>query len=83
MPGKFYFAKLKYHDNQTLTENTIIGATIIGVPAVIIGRNRNISWGITKNNHKAINITLMENINPTTLKNNKEIIKTKNEILTL
>ena len=42
MPGVFYMASLKFPN-----EGTVVGATLVGIPAVIIGRNEYLAWGIS------------------------------------
>lgn len=41
VPGPWYLAVLEVHDR------VLMGGTIPGLPAVIIGRNQNVAWGLT------------------------------------
>jgi penicillin amidase len=41
IPGVFYLAGLRFPSKDVIT-----GGTIVGVPAVFIGRNRDLAWGI-------------------------------------
>ncbi len=40
-PGIWMLARLEF------PENSVIGGTIPGIPAILVGRNRRIAWGIT------------------------------------
>ncbi len=40
-PGIWMLARLEF------PENSVIGGTIPGIPAILVGRNRHIAWGIT------------------------------------
>lgn len=57
MPGFWYLAHLKIGDRN------VIGATIPGIPAVIVGRNDDISWGVT-NNRTDVQDLYLERVNP-------------------
>lgn len=50
IPGEFYLTTLKY-SNKTIT-----GATIIGLPLILIGSNKNISWAFTPNKVNTISV---------------------------
>jgi len=41
VPGIFYLAALRFPNKDVIT-----GGTIVGIPAIFIGRNRDLAWGI-------------------------------------
>ncbi|MEL6371526.1 MAG: penicillin acylase family protein [Pseudomonadota bacterium] len=58
MPGFWYLAHLKVGgENQ-------VGATIPGLPTIIIGRNDKVAWGITNNHGSDAQDIYMEVLNP-------------------
>eukprot|EP00826_Nyctotherus_ovalis_P026387 TRINITY_DN2060_c0_g2_i1.p1 TRINITY_DN2060_c0_g2~~TRINITY_DN2060_c0_g2_i1.p1 ORF type:complete len:277 (+),score=44.55 TRINITY_DN2060_c0_g2_i1:266-1096(+) len=51
IPGVFYLASLRFPNG-----NVVTGGTIVGVPAVVVGRNRDLAWGITPNTVENIDV---------------------------
>ena len=84
MPGVFFLAILKFPDG-----NILEGGTISGIPIVFIGRNRDLSWGISGNSIENIDVVEIELNEERThyrckdkvlpmLETKKELIKIKN-----
>jgi penicillin amidase len=56
-PSVWYFARLRAPGLD------VFGATMPGVPYVILGRNRNVAWGFT-NTHSDVQDVFIERLNP-------------------
>jgi len=56
-PSVWYFAHLEYGDTG------VIGATLPGVPSVVLGRNRRLAWGFT-NTYADVQDMFIEQLDP-------------------
>ncbi len=59
IPSEFYMVALKYPQGPTIT-----GATLSGLPLIVIGRNEKVAWGVT--------MSLIENVDLYNIKLNTE-----------
>ena len=60
MPGQWYLAHLE------APSLAVIGATLPGVPFVVLGRNRSLAWGFTSTGSDTRDL-FIERLDPTTL----------------
>jgi len=60
IPGEFYFAGIKFMEKE------IVGASVPGVPIMLIGSNKNLSWGITGNEINSVYVAEVDNLPVTT-----------------
>lgn len=56
LPTLHYVAKMYIGKPESDFENIIVGSTFPGIPAVLFGNNKNISWGFTTDNRDTIDI---------------------------
>lgn len=68
-PPNWYLAKFKIKGRE------ICGATIPGIPAILIGHTENIGWGFTSSLADIIDLKIEENLDIKNLQKRKEIIK--------
>ena len=64
VPNTWYRAALEWQDGPNATPHRLIGVTLPGVPAVVVGSNTHVAWGFTNSQGDWSDIVLLE-IDPT------------------
>ena len=60
VPNTWYRAALEWQDGPSSPSNHLIGVTLPGVPAVVIGSNTHVAWGFTNSQGDWSDIVLLE-----------------------
>ena len=64
VPNTWYRASLEWPDGRNAQPHRLIGVTLPGVPAVVVGSNTHVAWGFTNSQGDWSDIVLLE-IDPT------------------
>jgi penicillin amidase len=64
VPNTWYRASLEWQDGANTPPHRLIGVTLPGVPAVVVGSNTHVAWGFTNSQGDWSDIVLLE-IDPT------------------
>jgi len=60
VPNTWYRASLEWQDGPNATPHRLIGVTLSGVPAVVVGSNTHVAWGFTNSQGDWSDIVLLE-----------------------
>jgi penicillin amidase len=60
VPNTWYRAAFQWQDGAASTERRLIGVTLPGVPAVVVGSNTHVAWGFTNSQGDWSDIVLLE-----------------------
>ena len=60
VPNTWYRAALEWGESAGSTSNHLIGVTLPGVPAVVVGSNTHVAWGFTNSQGDWSDIVLLE-----------------------
>lgn len=60
VPNTWYRASLEWQDGPNATPHRLIGVTLPGVPAVVVGSNTHVAWGFTNSQGDWSDIVLLE-----------------------
>ena len=60
VPNTWYRASLEWPDGTSATRRRLIGVTLPGVPAVVVGSNTHVAWGFTNSQGDWSDIVLLE-----------------------
>ncbi len=60
VPNTWYRAALEWQDGPNVTPHRLIGVTLPGVPAVVVGSNTHVAWGFTNSQGDWSDIVLLE-----------------------
>jgi penicillin G amidase len=60
VPNTWYRAALQWQDGPNATPHRLIGVTLPGVPAIVVGSNTHVAWGFTNSQGDWSDIVLVE-----------------------
>ena len=60
VPNTWYRASLEWQDGPNATPHRLMGVTLPGVPAVVVGSNTHVAWGFTNSQGDWSDIVLLE-----------------------
>lgn len=60
VPNTWYRASLEWQDGPNTSPHRLIGVTLPGVPAVVVGSNTHVAWGFTNSQGDWSDIVLLE-----------------------
>ena len=60
VPNTWYRASLEWQDGLNTSPHRVIGVTLPGVPAVVVGSNTHVAWGFTNSQGDWSDIVLLE-----------------------
>ena len=60
VPNTWYRASLEWQDGPNASPHRLIGVTLPGVPAVVVGSNTHVAWGFTNSQGDWSDIVLLE-----------------------
>ena len=60
VPNTWYRASLEWQDGPNAAPNRLIGVTLPGVPAVVVGSNTHVAWGFTNSQGDWSDIVLLD-----------------------
>src|SRR5262249_49375329 len=60
VPNTWYRASLEWRDGANAASHRLIGVTLPGVPAVVVGSNTHVAWGFTNSQGDWSDIVLLE-----------------------